>query len=125
MKQNRFAKFKRRFPGERNKLEAEYEAHLELLKRAGEIMDYEFEGVKLKLSNNTHLTIDFLVFTSDGFVQLHDTKGTTTKTTTKGKVKAPWIEGDAAIKMKWCAEKYPFEIFAAFKTKDGWEKKQY
>jgi hypothetical protein len=118
---NRFAKFKRRAPGERNKLEASYEAHLELLKRAGEIDDYKFEGVKLRLADNTFFTPDFIVFTKDGFVELHDTKGTTTKTLKKGKVKAPWCEEDAKLKMKVIAEAWPFKMLMVFKTSEGWQ----
>ena len=118
---NRFAKFKRHAPGERNKLEASYEAHLELLKRAGEIDDYKFEGVKLRLADNTFFTPDFIVFTKDGFVELHDTKGTTTKILKKGKVKAPWCEEDAKLKMKVIAEAWPFKMLMVFKTSEGWQ----
>ena len=40
-------------PGQMNKTEAAYAAHLELLKRAGEISDYAFEKYKLRLADNT------------------------------------------------------------------------
>lgn len=120
---NRFAKHKRRAPGERNKLEAAYEAHLEMLHRAGEIDGYKFEGIKLRLADNTFFTPDFLVFASDGVVELHDTKGTTTKKRADGsKDKAPWIEEDAKIKLKVVAELFPFRVFAIFKTAEGWQK---
>ena len=120
---NRFAKFKRRAPGERNKVEAAYEQHLEALKRAGEIDGYRFEGIKLKLADNTFYTPDFLVFAGDGVVELHDTKGTTKKQRADGsKVAAPWIEEDAKLKLKLVAELYPFRVMAVFKTADGWSK---
>ena len=119
---NRFAKFKRRAPGERNKLEAAYEQHLGLLKRAGKIEDFKFEGIKLRLADNTFYTPDFLVFAEDGVVELHDTKGTTKKKRSDGsKVAKPWIEEDAKIKLKVVAELYPFRVLAVFKTADGWE----
>jgi len=93
---NRFAKHERRKKGERNKLEASYESYLETLKRAGEIDDYQFEGMTLKIADNCRYTADFVVFSRDGVVELHDTKGTTTKKLTNGdKVKKPWIEGAA------------------------------
>lgn len=126
MSHNRFAKFQRRKPGERNKLEAAYEAHLALMKSAGEIVGFHFEGIKLKLADNTFYTPDFLVFSNDGVVEIHDTKGTTTKKRTDGSTnKAPWIEDDAKLKMKIVAEMYPFRCFAVFKTKDGWMKQQF
>lgn len=120
---NRFAKFKRRALGERNKTEAAYEQYLEALKRAGEIDGYRFEGIKLKLADNTFYTPDFLVFAGDGVVELHDTKGTTKKQRADGsKVAAPWIEEDAKLKLKLVAELYPFRVMAVFKTADGWSK---
>jgi hypothetical protein len=123
---NRFAKHKRRQPGERNKVEAAYEAHLELLKRAGEIEDFKFEGIKLRLADNTHFTPDFLVFDADGYVEIHDTKGTTKKARADGtKVAQPWIEEDAKIKLKVVAELFPFKVFAVFKTIEGWQKQQF
>lgn len=125
VKANRFAKFKRREKGERNKLEAAYELHLGALERAGEIEGFMFEGIKLKLADNTHYIPDFIVYAKDGVVELHDTKGTTTKKRASGSVKAPWIEEDARIKLKIVAERFPFRTFAVFKTKDGWQKQQF
>lgn len=126
MKFNRFAKHKRRAPGERNKVEADYEAHLDLLHRSGEIDGFRFEGIKLKLADNTHFTPDFIVYAADGVVELHDTKGTTKKKRADGsKVSGPWIEEDAKLKLKIVAEQFPFRVFAVFKTATGWEKQQF
>lgn len=123
---NRFAKFKRRAPGGRNRVEAAYEAYLEVLKRAGEIVDYKFEGIKLRLADNTFYTPDFLVFAKDDVVELHDTKGTTTKTRSSGeKVKAPWVEEDAKLKIKLVAELYPFRTYIVFKNGNAWEKQAF
>ena len=120
---NRFAKYKRRKPGERNKTEAAYEQHLELLKRAGEIDSYSFEGIKLKLADNTFYTPDFLVFANDMTLEIHDVKGTSKKLRASGiKESVPWIEEDAKLKLKIVAKLYPFRVFATFKTPDGWQK---
>lgn len=122
MKYNRFARHQRRAPGERNKTEAAYEEHLTLLQRAGEIDGFKFEGVKLKLADNTFFTPDFIVFAKDGVVELHDTKGTTKKLRASGiKEAVPWIEEDAKLKLKLVAELYPFRVFAVFKTSEGWQ----
>lgn len=126
MSNNRFAKFERRKPGQRNKLEAAYEAHLGLLQKAGEIHGFMFEGMKLRMADNTFFTADFVVFASDWVIELHDTKGTTTKTLKDGaKVKGPWVEGDALVKLKVVAELFPFRVFSVYKVGNTWEKKQY
>jgi hypothetical protein len=123
---NRFAKHQRRAPGERNKTEASYEAHLDLLRRAGEIDGFGFEAIKLRMADLTWWTPDFLVYAKDGVVELHDTKGTTTKKRADGtKDKVPWIEEDAKIKLKVIAELFPFRVFAVFKTAEGWQKQQF
>jgi hypothetical protein len=83
-------------PGERNRTEAAYEQHLEYLKRAGEIAWYRFEGIKLRLADNTFLTPDFAVMLADGRMQLHEVKGF-------------WTD-DAKVKTKVAAESYPFEF---------------
>lgn len=123
---NRFAKYARRKSGEMNKTETAYDAYLGLLLRAGEIDGHKFEGIKLKLADNTFFTPDFLVMAKDGVMELHDTKGTTKKLRASGeKEAAPWIEEDAKIKLKLVAELYPFRVFAVFKTKDGWQKMEF
>ncbi|HHU8883863.1 TPA: DUF1064 domain-containing protein, partial [Escherichia coli] len=42
--------------GQMNKTESAYCQHLELRKRAGEIVWYRFEGIKLRLADNTFYT---------------------------------------------------------------------
>ena len=52
--------------GEMNKTEAEYNAHLEALKAAGDIVWFKFEGMKFRLADNTFFTPDFAVMLADG-----------------------------------------------------------
>lgn len=109
-----------------NKTEAAYDAYLGLLLKAGEVDGYKFEGIKLKLADNTFFTPDFLVMAKDGVLEIHDTKGTTKKLRASGeKGEAPWIEEDAKIKLKLAAELFPFRVFAVFKTKEGWHKMEF
>lgn len=123
---NRFAKHGRRKTGEMNKTESAYNDHLSLLLRAGEIDGFAFEAIKLRLADNTFFTPDFLVMAKDGVLELHDTKGTTKKLRASGRKEAiPWIEEDAKIKLKVVAELFPFRVFAAFKTSEGWQKQQF
>jgi hypothetical protein len=84
--------------GQRNKTEAAYESLLEARKRAGEIAWYRFEGVKLRLADNTFYTPDYAVMLTDGRMEMHEVKGF-------------WVD-DARVKIKVAAEMYPFRFVA-------------
>ena len=92
-----------------NKTEAEWAMILEARKRAGEIVWYGFEAIKLRLADNTHYTPDFAVITAFGHnLELHETKG--------------FWRDDARVKIKVAAEMFPFFKFFAMKKrrkKDG------
>lgn len=96
----------RHVPGVMNKLEREYATHLALRKAAGEISDFWFEGIKLKLADRTYYTPDYLVQFADGTLELHETKG-------------HW-EDDARVKVKLAASLFPFRIVAVKKQGSGW-----
>jgi hypothetical protein len=55
--------------GEMNKTEAAYFAHLQRLLFAGEIQWFKFEGVKLRLADNTFYTCDFAVLAADASLE--------------------------------------------------------
>ena len=93
--------------GEKNKTEESYEQYLELLKRSGSIVWYEFEAIKLRLAKKTFYTPDFLVMRADGILECHEVKG-------------HW-EDDARVKVKVAAEKFPFVFRAVKKIKGGWQ----
>ena len=76
--------------GQMNKTESEYCQLLELRKRAGEIDWYRFEGIKLRLADNTFYTPDFAVMLSTGEMEMHEVKGF-------------WTD-DARVKIKVAAE---------------------
>lgn len=88
--------------GKMNKTEEAYKNYLELLKRSGQILWYQFEGMKFRLADNTYYTPDFNVMNSNGFIEMHEVKGF-------------WTD-DARVKIKVAAEKYPFK-FIAIKAK--------
>lgn len=98
--------------GQMNKTEEAYQNHLENLKIAGRIAWYRFEGIKLRLADNTFYTPDFAVMLSNGELQLHEVKG-------------HWTD-DARVKTKIAAEQYPIQIIAvkvrAKKDGGGWDK---
>lgn len=87
--------------GQRNKTEQAYEDNLESRRMVGDILWYRFEGLKLRLADNTFYTPDFAVLASDGYLECHEVKGF-------------WTD-DARVKIKVAAEQYPFR-FIAFKA---------
>lgn len=101
--------------GQMNKTESAYCQLLELRKRTGEVDWYRFEGVKLRLADNTFYTPDFAVMLSTGEMEMHEVKGF-------------WAD-DARVKIKVAAEQYPFRFIAVKpKTKKaggGWEVEEF
>lgn len=72
---------------------------------------FKFEGIKLRLADNTFYTPDFAVMLSTGQMELHEVKGF-------------WTD-DARVKTKVAASLYPFQIIAvtkrAKKAGGGWD----
>lgn len=101
--------------GQLNKTEEEYAATLQKRQWAGEVAWYRFEGVKLRLADNTFYTPDFAVMLSNGQMEMHEVKGF-------------WTD-DARVKIKVAADQYPFEFVAVRKQpkKDGggWEEERF
>lgn len=93
--------------GELNGTEAAYRDLLTQRMIAGEIAWFKFEGLKLRLADNTFYTPDFAVMLSDNTLQCHEVKGF-------------WQE-DARVKIKIAADLYPFQFIAVRKRpkKDG------
>lgn len=90
-----------------NKLEQEYAAHLQARLIAGEVQWYSYEALKLRLADNTFLTVDFFVMLANDELEAHETKG--------------FMEDDAAVKLKVAASKFPFRFYLVRKRakKDG------
>lgn len=102
----RFARGVRK-PGVMNRTEESYAQHLELMRRAGEVEWFEFEGMTLKLAKDTRYTPDFIVMAKDGELQMHEVKG--------------FMRDDAAVKLKVAAAKFPFRFILARSIKGSWE----
>lgn len=101
--------------GQMNKGEVAYAHSLEVRKQAGDVLWYRFEGLKLRLADNTFYTPDFAVMTNDGVLECHEVKG--------------FWQDDAKVKIKVAAEQYPFR-FKAYKAKakkhgGGWEVEEF
>lgn len=81
-----------------NKTEKARAIELEALKRAGEIRDWFYEKITLKLADDTRYTPDFFVVENDGGCRFEETKGF-------------WRE-DAKVKLKVAAAQMPFRFIA-------------
>lgn len=102
------------------------QGHLALLKQAGDVLWYLFEGITFKLADGVRLTPDFDVLYSDGRLVCVDVKGTTTKKRENGeRVKAPYIMDDARIKMEVAAQRFPIVFKVAYKVAGEWVEKEY
>lgn len=82
---------------------------LEALKRSGQIADWWFEGLTVKLADDLRYTPDFLIQHRDGSLWLEETKGF-------------WRE-DAKAKCRMCAKLYPFPLRALVwnRKAGGWD----
>ena len=107
----RFQALGRLKTGQMNKTETAYAERLEALKHAGLVLWYRFEGIKLRLADNTFYTPDFAVLCADGIMECHEVKGF-------------WSD-DARVKIKVAADMYPFRFMAlkvlSKKNGGGWE----
>lgn len=91
--------------GAMNKTEQAYAATLDARRHAGEVAWFKFEGVKLRLADNTFLTADFAVMLSDGTMEMHEVKG--------------FMLDDANVKLKVAASMYPFVFKVIRKGRGG------
>ncbi|TAM50626.1 MAG: DUF1064 domain-containing protein [Paraburkholderia sp.] len=93
--------------GKMNKTEAAYALQLEAELQAGQILWYRFEAIKLRLADNTFITIDFPVITAAGQLEFREVKGR-------------WTD-DARAKTKIAAAQYPFRFLAIQRDgRHGW-----
>ncbi len=92
-----------------NKTEAAYAVVLEARKRSGEIREYHYESLTVKLADGVRYTPDFYVILADDSLELHEVKG-------------GFVRDDARIKLRVAARHTPFTyILAQYKNKaTGW-----
>jgi len=101
--------------GQLNKTEQAYADRLRALELAGQILWHKFEGIKLRLADNTFYTPDFAVLAADGVMELHEVKG--------------FWQDDARAKIKIAAAMFPFRLFAvkvkAKRDGGGWDVEEF
>lgn len=94
--------------GVMNKTEARYSTEvLDVRKALGEVAEYWYESVKLRLADGSWFTVDFFVMLADGRLEAHEVKG-------------HWRTAER-VRIKVAAERYPFIFTSAQrrKKKDG------
>jgi hypothetical protein len=84
--------------GTMNKTEAAYAVTLDARRYSGEVAWFKFEGMKLRLADNTFYTPDFAVMLADGALEMHEVKG--------------FWQDDARAKIKIAADIYPMRFVA-------------
>ena len=97
-----------------SKLERDYGAHLEALKRSGEIVDYKHQSLKLRLADKTYYNPDYSVHRTDDVIELVEVKG--------------FWEDMSRVKVKVCAERFPEFLFVAVtrpKKNEGWKREEF
>jgi hypothetical protein len=99
----RFAKARRK-PGTMNQTERRYSELLAYKQKNGEIQEFHFEAITLKLATDTRYTPDFMVITNEMELEFHEVKGY-------------WMD-DAKVKIKVASAKFPFR-FVAIQYKGG------
>lgn len=89
--------------GTMNKTEEAYAQELERQKQAGQILDYKFHPMRIRLADNTYYEVDFLVLHGDRSLAIHETKGGYTSDKGQLKIKLvaelmPWFGFYKAVK---------------------------
>lgn len=93
--------------GAMNRTEAAYDQRLRDALMIGDVLWYRFEGLKLRLADNTFYTPDFAVMLSNGQIECHEVKG--------------FWQDDARVKIKVAASQYPFRFIAVTRKKGEWK----
>ena len=94
---------------QRNKTEWRYSDELEFQRLAGEILQWEFEGLRFKLADGAWYKPDFAVWLPDGRLRLVEVKG--------------FRREAAIVRFKVARDKYPHcEWLMVQRVKGAWER---
>ncbi len=111
MRFTRFAKGRKSVRGEKNKTELRYEEFLGLRKLAGEIQEFAYEPIRLRLAaDNAFYAPDFGVLAADDVYECHEVKAG--RVTDAGTL-VPLEEEAARVRRKVAAEQHPFRFVLA------------
>ena len=79
---------------------------LEPAKKAGTLVDFRFESLKLKLDDGVTYTPDFMIWRQDGSIEFHEVKG-------------GFVREDAKLKFIWAIQRFSCFRFAMMQYKNG------
>lgn len=97
--------------GEMNKTETAYANYLEKQKQFGDVENYWFEHINLRLANRCFFKVDFFVMLKDRRLECHEVKGY-------------WTD-DALVKIKTAAAMYPFRFISVKLEKGEWKTREF
>lgn len=92
--------------GKMNKTEREYSQYLDALMACGDVLWWKFDAVNLRLADNLHYRVDFLVMLANGSLEGHEVKG-------------GHAFDDSIVKLKMANELYPWPFYLVKKKKGG------
>lgn len=88
------------------------EAWAEMLTLDLDVLEWRYEEIRLRVGDGAFYTPDFFVITTDGLIEIHDTKGTT-------KAGKYYAKEAAMVRIRSCVERYPWFTFKiVWKGKD-------
>lgn len=94
-----------------NKTEKHRAIQLEALKRDGQIREWGFESMSLKLGDGAYYTPDFMVIEKDGTLRFEETKG-------------HWREA-ARVRIKVASSIFPCKFTAMQLVKGEWKSEEF
>jgi hypothetical protein len=94
-----------------NQTEKHRAIQLEALKRDGQIREWGFEAMSLKLGIGAYYTPDFMVIENDGTLRFEETKG-------------HWREA-ARVRIKAAASLFPCKFTAMQLVKGEWKREEF
>lgn len=97
MQRKRHAKGVPKKPTFKSDLEARYAAHLECRKIAGDLRDWRYEPIRLRLADGTFYKPDFMVMAMDDVIEIHESKG--------------HMREAARVRLNVAVEMFPFRFF--------------
>lgn len=103
---SRYGKGVRRGPRTQTKLEADYAVLLEGKKRLGEIRDFAYEALTLRLGHDCRYTPDFMVMAADDVIECHECKG------------HRWAKN--MVKLRVAADRFPFRFYLCERSAGAW-----
>jgi hypothetical protein len=116
--QGRARQHKRHIAGIPNKTEQRFiDEWLKAKMIEGEIVDWWFESVTLKLAADCRYTPDFMTQDTQGYISFYEVKGTTKNKSGK---QVPFSMDDSAVKTKVSPHHFPFNFYVAHPVKEGW-----